>query len=327
MGMARRVALGWLGAAAAAVGAPTVRADVPRDASLIWHAPRDCPDAVEVRARIERRLGSPIEHVVSSVAVDVAIDRSGAGPRFVARIDLRGLRDRGAAAASQPGGRDGGEVRTLTSARCDDLADAVAVVIAGIAAEIEPPVAATPAIRERVAARVPEPRRPWGAGVRVLGVSGVGALPGVSLGGELGGYLRERWVVFELAAMRWRRSSEPLHDGAPDRVDMHLGLTAIRVGWGPEHLPLRAWLAAELGTLRGEGIGLTDPRTGSGRWFAVGAGFAVAWPMFDHARLVGTIEVAAPVETARFVLQSGTEIYRSAPVAVRSGWGLEIGWR
>jgi len=315
---ARVVAL----ASVAALGAPVpaARAEPSSDAALIWQAPDSCPDAGEVRARIERRLGAPVERVVRGVAVDVAIQRDGREARYVARIDLRGLR-------GKTGRPVDAEVRELTSARCDELTDAVAVVIARIAAEAGPVAGELRAERAATRPVVPAAPPPWGAGLRMLGLSGIGAMPGVSVGGEMSGYVRARWLVAELVGMSWLRSASVVHLGAPARIDVSLALAALRLGWGPEHLPLRAWLGGELGALRGAGVALEDPRVETGRWIAVGTGFAVAWPIFTHARLVGAIELSVPLSRPRFMLQDGSEVYRPGPAAVRSGLGVEVGWR
>lgn len=344
-----------------AVASMPARAEPIGDAALLWQAPDSCPDAAEVRARIARRLGAPVDRVVHGVAVEVAVERDGRELRYVARIDLRGLRaagrpasdsteaaESGAGGANRAGDAGGAtrsdtagagpaprapdaEVRVLTSAHCDELTDAVAVVIARITAEAAAPTgtSAGELRAERPAASVATPvgRPSWGAGLRVVALSGIGAMPGVSVGGELAGYVRARWLLAELAGMTWLHSVSFLRAGAPARIDVSLALAALRIGWGPEQLPLRAWLAAELGALRGEGVALDDPRVGTSPWVAVGTGFAVAWPMFEHARLVGAIEILAPLSRARFVLQDGSEVYRPGPVAVRSGLGLEVGWR
>jgi len=200
-------------------------------------------------------------------------------------------------------------------------------VIARIAAEIDPAGELRAGPGGARAAAGPAAPRFWATGVRTLGLSSIGALPGVSVGGELSGYVRAGWLIGELAAIGWLDSASYLQIGGPARIDVGLRLAALRIGWGPGDLPLRAWLAGELGSLHGEGFALEDARAGTGRWIAVGTGFAVAWPMFTHARLVGVIELAAPVVRARFVLQDGSEIYRTGPVTVRSGLGVEIGWR
>ena len=61
------------------------------------------------------------------------------------------------------------------------------------------------------------------------------------------------------------------------------------------------------------------------RWTAVGAGFGVAWPMSDNARLFGMIELAVPVGRENLMLDQGT--YQPDAMAARSSLGLEVGWR
>lgn len=291
-----------------------------RDA-LIWRAPGGCPAAEDVRARIERRLGGGAsDALVRGIAVDVVDRGEGGAPRFVARIDLRGLRGADAAA--------GEDVRVLSSARCDELANAVAVVIARLAAEQRPPPAGPLELRLDLPGEVqalPVPAD-LGADLRVLGVSGIGAQPGVSVGGELAGTLRMRSAIVEFAGVRWLSSARLPHAGAPDPIDVDLRLAALRLGWGSPQLPLRAWISGELGTLHGSDAGSPSARMGAARWLAAGCGFAVAWPMGPRARLIGTVEAVVPIQQARIVLEDGTELYRSAWAAVRSGFGLEIGW-
>ena len=82
-----RARICWL--ALLALAALTVRAaGEPRtDAGLVWQAPVSCPGAAEVRARIERRLGTPADAAMRGIAVEIAPDAGG----FVAHIDLRGV--------------------------------------------------------------------------------------------------------------------------------------------------------------------------------------------------------------------------------------------
>jgi hypothetical protein len=290
----------------------TASAEPHRAGGLIWHAPTACPDIDEVRARIEHRLGAPIEAMVHGIEAEITAAVGAHG--FVARVDLRGL---GA----------GNSIRVLTAARCDELTDAIAVIIARLAAAASEAAPAGPAAPElAVQAPIAELPRPWGAGVRVLGTTGIGAQPRVGSGAELGIYGRHGAMFADLAVARWQPTSQVLHPGAPARVEVQLRTVALRLGWRPEQLPLRAWLTGELGTLRGEGIALGDSVVGSGTWGSVGAGFGVAWPMLRYARLVGAIELAVPVRAIRFVLRDGMELYRSEPATARCGVGLEVGW-
>jgi hypothetical protein len=304
-----RVVLPWLALAG------TVSAEPRTESGLTWDAPVACPDVGEVRARIERRLGSPLESVVHGVAVEVTPDGDGSARRFVARIDLRAV-------------TVANEVRVLTSARCDELTDAVAVVIARIASEKREAERAERAEPVRIAMyERPEPApRMWGGGMRALGVSGVGAMPGIGLGGELAAYLRRRELFLELAGARWLPSSQVLYMGSADRVDISLYLAMLRVGWGPERLPLRGWISAELGSLYGRGVVFDSGPGDSSRWFGFGGGFGVAWPMSPHTRLIGFVEAVLPLQRAQFVLDRA-EVYRPDVATARCGFGLEVGWR
>ncbi len=302
-----------------------------------WRAPTSCPRADEVRARVERRLGGPIDGVVHGIEIEITRDGTG----YVAQIDARAL-------------TVANDVRTLRSAKCAELADAIAVIVARLATEArktepartpttEPQMldAAPTAVsvvegagpdeeREVQIVRilpVPVPHRRWGGGVRALALSGIGALPRINIGGELAGYVRRDDYFGELALSRWVPQSARLDPGAPARVDVSLDVVALRGGWGPGHLPIRAWLLTEIGRMQGEGLAVLEPRVGTSRWIAVGGGFGVAWPMAPRVRLVGTFEVAVPLQRTTFMLQNGADLYEPAAVAARCALGLELGWR
>jgi hypothetical protein len=279
---------------------------------LAWQAPAACPDAAAMRSRVERRLGHQLDDA------GVSVDVEELGSRYVAAVNL---------------GDD--DVRTLTSARCDDLADAVAVIVARAAGDHH-------AAQKQVAAREDEPDEPavalhahlvaprprtWSIGARLSGVSGVGIIPEVGLGGELAITARRKSTMAELAATRWAVSKAQLHGGGPAHVDVGLDVTAMRIGWRSEQLPLRGWASVEVGTMYGNGIALANASLGEGRWFAAGTGFGVAWPMTKWARLVGTTEVMVAVERVRFSLGDGTVVYAPAPMSARATCGIEIGWQ
>jgi len=331
--------------AASAVGLACAVAAVhaePSSGGLGWHAPAACPGADELRARIERRLGAPIDRRSRIVeggdpdgpagevgghhreidraldGVDVSITAAPDGG-FVARIDL------GAVTVAN-------EVRVLRSARCDELADAVAVVIARVAAEHRAP--AIPAAPERAgpvafapADDVSELPGDWGGGLRALGVTGVGGQPGVGVAGELAAYVRSGAGFAELAGARWRPSGLALMSGGPIQFDVRLDVVTLRLGWSPPRLPLRAWVTGELGSLHGEGVGLNAPDLGSGTWAGAGAGFGVAWPISPHFRVVGNVEVVALLRRERFALYNGAEVFRPEVASARSSVGFEVGWR
>jgi hypothetical protein len=161
----------------------------------------------------------------------------------------------------------------------------------------------------------------WGGGGRVLGVSGVGALPRVNVGGELAGYVRRRTAFAELALARWVPDAATHEQGAPA---LSLEVATVRVGWRASAMPLRAWLAGELGSLARADLDHASTR----RWTALGAGFGVAWPMAPNARLLGTIELAVPLERGEIthMMPPAPEPYRPGVAAARCAFGIEIGW-
>ena len=298
-----------------------------------WHAPASCPRADEVRARVERRLGGPIDGAVHGIEIDITRDGSG----FVAHIDARAL-------------TVANDVRTLRSAKCSALADAIAVIVARLASEarkaevitVAQMLPAAPTTVAIVDTRGPEEDdqasrvvrvlpaktgRRWGGGMRALALSGIGALPQINVGAELAGYVRREEYFGEIALSRWVPQSARFDPGAPARVEVSLDVIALRGGWGPEQLPIRAWLLTEVGRMQGEGVAVLDPQTGSSSWIALGGGFGVAWPMAPHARLVGTFEVAVPLQRTTFMLRNGADLYEPSAVAARCALGLELGWR
>ncbi len=311
-GVIERGGLWWLSLVVVVTATATAHAEPSTGAGLVWQAPPSCPDAAEVRARIERRLGMPIDRAVHGVEVKIVRDSGGREPRFVAQIDLRGI-------------TVANEVRVLNSARCDELTDAVAVVIARIAAEHRQPTANGRHELGWIEVRASPPSVPhvWGGGVRALGVSGIGVLPGVGVAGELAAYVRRRSLFVELAMVRWRPRPEVPYMSEPDRVDFGLDAVALRFGWGPEQLPLRGWVVAERGMIDGDAVVLDDGREGPARWAGGGGGFGVAWPMTPHTRLVGTVELVVQFQRPPFVFDG----IRPGLASARCAFGLEIGWR
>lgn len=323
--------------AGAAVAEPRVALRV-EDPGFSWQAPEACPDATSVKARVEQRLGGSLDGSLARIEIEITRDRSG----FVASIDVRAI-------------TVANDVRTLRSRRCDALADAVAVVLARLASEVKQSRATAAPIGTTVALIVPAPAvavlapagsgaddmsgqfiadeepapervRRWGGGLHLLALSGVGALPQINLGGEVSGFVRRDNAFVSLGVSRWVPQNAPLAPGAPGGVEVRLDTLALRGGWGPSTLPLRAWLVGEVGRLQGTGMGLDAERTGSARWTALGAGLGVGWPMSDHARLVGTFEVAFPLERPRFMLAQGSDLYQPGAAVARCALGLEVGW-
>ena len=208
-------------------------------------------------------------------------------------------------------------------------------------AEVVPPgaILAAPQARTRVAdvARVRHDplatTERWGGGIRLTGLSGIGALPGVNYGAEVAGLVRHDEYFVELALSRWKPEHAYVVTETPDHVELGLDAWTLRGGWASMTKPLRAWALAEVGEVAGpSGMQGVVTRMVMGdtpqnrQWRAVGAGVGVAWPVSNQARLVGTMEIAVPLNRDHLMLdQYGT--YAPDPLAARYSVGLEVGWR
>jgi hypothetical protein len=202
------------------------------------------------------------------------------------------------------------------------------------ATDLRPPGEVIPAVAVRPARTgrpiVEEPL--WGGGVRLTGLSGVGALPGVNIGAELAVFVRRDERFIELGLGRWVPQETYVVAETPERVELGLDVWTLRGGWASKTMPLRAWLLAEVGELAGarQMSGLIARMVGAvaeeRRWVAAGGGFGVAWPMADRARLVGTVELAIPFDRTPMMMMTGSEFEPEA-AAARCNLGLEIGWK
>lgn len=173
----------------------------------------------------------------------------------------------------------------------------------------------------------------WGGSVRLTGLSGIGALPGVNIGGELAGQLRHDQYFGELALGRWKPRETYVVTETPEHVELGLDVWTVRGGWASMAMPLRGWALFEAGELAGpKGMPGVVPRMVMGdvpqnrRWLAAGAGFGVAWPVADMVRLFGAMEIAVPLDREHLALDHGAA-YTPDPLVARYSVGLEVGLR
>lgn len=282
-------------------------------ADVTWTAPRGCPTDADVRAKIATRVG---ELSLDDVAIDVRVARTGGA--FTATFDGR----------------------TLTAAKCSELADAVALIVARLATEaqqieieIEPPpsTTATRPARESRALVLPTTREhqpvAWSSGFRALALSGIGMTPEVGVGADLSAFVQRDTTFVELGYARWVPRPMQILATADGAVEFDLQLVALRAGWASTKMPLRGWGGIEVGQMHGSGPALRTPESGVGRWVAISSGFGVGWPISQRTRLVGTFEVAVPIDRAKFQFMDGSEVREPAPISARSALGLEVAWR
>ena len=136
------------------------------------------------------------------------------------------------------------------------------------------------------------------------GVSALGILPGLGIGGELAA-VGERGPVFgELALVQWAASASTAANVTSDRIAIGLRAAALRLGWRIGELPVRAFADGELGSMTGSGM-----RSGAGTWLAFGIGLAGWWQVTPRLRAVATAEADLARDRVRFTLSDGTPVY------------------
>jgi hypothetical protein len=301
-----------------------------------WNAPAGCPDEIDVRARVDARLAKPLG-VGDSIDATVTVVR--------ARHTLRAQVSVWTPAVDVE--------RTLTAPRCDELADAVAVVLARAVAEARarenveiemedeqlPPREQPRDInngldlpRARIDDEfVPRPRhgekaRPDG-GMRPSIVSGAGIAPHVGYGLEMSVWFVWGRGAVEVSGTRWLERLAEIP--ASQRLGASIGLDAIaaRACWNPERYGPRVCALGELGNMSGRGVGLFNSRIGEGTYSAAGIGLSLRARLRSHLALVGGFDMLRAIDRPRFVLDRGTVLFQPDPLAGRVLLGVEVGWR
>ncbi len=287
-------------------------------ADVTWTAPAGCPDANAVRTKIERRLDGMS---LAEVSIDVSVTRTGS--KLTATIESGANHE-----------------RTLTATECSELADAVALIVAQLASQARhhvdvapieitawvPPVAPELAVTLPVATERPLSAA-WTAGFRALALSGIGMTPEVGVGADVSAFVQRDTRFVEVGYAKWVPRPMQILASETGTVQFDLQLVAVRGGWASTKMPLRGWVGLEVGQMHGEGPALRTPESGVGRWVAISSGFGVGWPISSRTRLVGTFEVAVPVDRATFQFMDGSEIREPAPISARSALGVELAWR
>jgi len=176
----------------------------------------------------------------------------------------------------------------------------------------------------------------WGGGLRLTGLSGIGALPGVNYGGEVAINVRRDETFAELAIARWVPEHSYTVTAMSSSHPLRLDVWTLRAGFASMTMPLRAWVLAEVGELASApgmqampGVVtrmVTGETPGERRWKAFGGGLGVAWSASQQSRLVGSMEVAIPAGRDEIQLDA-YGAYRPDPLTARFSVGFEVGWR
>jgi hypothetical protein len=280
------------------------------DVELRYSAPPECPDRAALEAAIAER--APAARFVAGAARVFAVTVTTSAEGFAGELSVAG--------------DDGPAARNLTAARCDDLAGALALIVA---LAIDPsaaslgPVAVEPALeRVAVAAPVatvrddttpapkPEDRGPW-IDVEVSGLIAGGITPGALLGGAVEARLEVRRLGhLDLAALVGRDTAD--NAGGTSRFTFLAGrLSACR-----RLMAGSVWLDAcahvEAGGLTGSGGQIVNAQGSTRLWLAPGAHAAARWPMTSRVFAEMAAGVSVPLVRHHFYFNPDITIHRTA---------------
>ncbi len=316
------------------------------DEAIAWDAPRGCPAAEKVRARVIENLGRELRE--GEVVAQLAVTKRGRRWKVTMTVKL---------GEAEPG------VRTLEAGSCAELAEAAALILAltidPFAGEGEPsPVAEEPELIEIEEAAVaeetdaetppiadltrlhvddpdPEPRPPMpvAARARVLVGGDLGSLPAPASGwGAAAEVSIGPWSVDAgVQQFTEQRAVAPPEPGEPPQDQGALiGLTSVEVRgcYSGGRRPWRAGgcVGADAAITRSVGYGFTDNEP---QRSTIGGGlvFGALWAV----RIAGPIGVRADItatwQIARTVLTSGGVVLHDPDILVWRGFaGVEATW-
>lgn len=300
---------------------------------LSYDAPGEvCPTSDAVRARLDELLRAAPAGELPPIVSSIQISAEGDG--YVATIVMReeAYEDR----------------RALADVDCAVLADAAVFVVAvalypGVTREgTAPLVAPDPTVASTaVADATAEPPRPGSepvtpepTGERVMLGSvwlavhaSYGVLPGVAVGGELGGSIAFEHLRIDLAArglpfVGARFGGSPLLGGDIAQV---VGLVRARGVAAPvPNLELAAGGGIEAGAALGTGVGISDPRSASAPWVAIEGVLGIAWVPSSFVALFLEIEALVPIVRPVFTVAGIGVLYRPEPVGGALRLALEL---
>jgi hypothetical protein len=231
--------------------------------------------------------------------------------------------------------------REHTGRTCTEVVDAAVVSIAMVVrAELGSSGDATPEESQRALSLTdpprpaplprdqqarPAPRTPPGASSRtwlvsaaVGGVGDVGALPEPSLGIglEAGFGWRRLRLLGTLAAFPPAETSDSSERGGEFGLLLAGALACVEQtvqGWSA-----LACGGYEIGSLSGEGVGVTDPRPASVRWQALRAEAGARLPLGQKLGVLFRLGAAFPLERPTFVLNETDVVHRPSGVGARA---------
>lgn len=285
--------------------------------ALEFQAEASCPDAAGFSARMNARAPLRLSVAPDALPMRVALRSSANGFRGELRT----------------GSDDSGELREVTAATCDEVADALALIGALIVErtkrehleQSEPLAPPAPSAPPAEALRVTSRKRP----AVMLGVELLTTRPMASApltGGAVS--------LLVDGGLTWLLSAGYARDDvltSPSRA--RTGYGVVTAGIGPPALRLAARvqlagaLSVEGGFVSAEGVNVDVPVSVRRSYWAIGALARLQWQIIDHGYLFVQGAGAAPLVERRFSTREPYErVATTAKVAPKLGVGVALGF-
>jgi hypothetical protein len=277
-----------------------------------WEAPASCPSEADVRDAVRQWLpDAPVD--LGAIRVVARVKPHAAG--FALELSFES--------------KSGSGHETLVAARCQTLADVVALKVA-LAADPDATLESTE----------PEPEQPrrnrrsalarTQYGIRLAGGVGFGPLPGAGPAVSLVGSVIWQNARLELGAGYWFPKTAHFVELPSVGADLSLAAAILRACATPRlgSVELPACGGLEIGNMRGTGFGVDTIRTADRLWIAVVLGPRVGIPLSDW--LVLWLEgdaVLALVRPDGYGIRNLGTLYQPGIGAARAWAGLEVRFR
>lgn len=304
-----------------------------RAAELKWSAPAECERTAAVEDKVEALVGRPLAEVAG---LDFAVFITHEGDDWTLNLETTQ-------------GLGGTSTRTISGKSCSDVADAAAVVIGMAVRSLAPapnadtapspssppPAPAAPktgAPRDLHAPAVaaappahgaPRHARRFEPMLLLGGVLDTSALPKLAPGITLLGGLRVAGLELELEGTALVPESRALGGGASGEFALVAGAALGCLAPEGNRVSVLGCVGIELGSMSGEGHGVTEPKLGDALWDALRFELGAEFPATSSLRLTARAGVAVPLARPEFQLE-GREAYRPAPFGVRALLGVEL---
>ncbi len=276
----------------------------------------DCPDGVELIARVEhilqRRLPGPEGSAISE-RLRISVDFVRRDNEYAATVEFRG---------PKTGERELGD----HSGSCEALANAVSVTIAlSLDRELEQPGPPPSPRADSRPARAVTSTRAWELRALIDGGPSFGF--GKPVAFALGQHLLVGWRRSWLFGVGANAVLPTATDGGSGKVRTSSVFGSVRgcYLWGDSYAVGPCALFGA-GRLRGVGAGYQAPRSDDLIWTALGAGLLAEAPLYGWVMwgISGTLWV--PLRSLTFSVQNAGVIWRSSPVsgAISVGVGVHF---